>query len=95
MIGRAAHGIAVAVSYTMAFVNKIKVSVYLQDVNLALIVKRVNARNVDGMVAADDHWQGSAFQGLAHRMFDVGVGFYGVGMDDVSVTHIDDVYVCT
>ena len=93
MLGRAAHGVAVAVAHAVTFVHEIQMRVDLKDVYVALIVKGADAGDIYGMIAANDDGQGSGLQCCAHACLNIGVARFGVGVDDISVAHIDDIYV--
>ena len=92
LFGGAAHGVAVAVPHTVAGIDEIQMCIDLQDVDGGLVGVGADAGDVDRMVAADDHGQGVCRQRRAHACLDIGVGFFGVGVDDVGVAHVDDAH---
>jgi hypothetical protein len=56
----------------------------------ATVREGVDAGDVDRVVAADHHREGSRREDGAHAGRDVGVALRGVGVDDVGVADVDD-----
>ena len=60
-----------------------------------LIIKGTDARDVDGVIAAQDNGQGASGQCLANTKLNVGVAFFRVRVNNVCVTHVDDCNIFT
>ena len=73
----------------MAFIDKIEMRINLQDMKIALIVKRVDTRNIYRVVATDGDGQGICRKRCAHAHFDIGMAFLRIGMDNIRIAHID------
>src|SRR5262249_1681819 len=77
-----------AVAYAMTFIGEVEMRVDLNEMNVAVTLKCVDARNVYGMIAAEHHRQRAAFQNLSHAGLNIGVAPHRFRMDDVGITEI-------
>ena len=78
-----------AEAHAVAFIDKVEMRINLQDMKIALIVKRVDTRNIDRMVPANGDGQGICCKRGAHALFDIGMAFLRIGMDNIRIAHID------
>ena len=93
LFGGAAHRVAVAVTNAVADIDEIKVGVDLEDVDIALALKGVDAGDVDGVIAAYDHGEGARGEGGAHACLDIGVALVRVCVDDIGIAHVHDAHI--
>ena len=82
-----------AVAHTMADIDKIKMGINLQNMDITLIVKRIDAGDIDGMIPANYNWQRASGQNLTHAKFNVGMAFISFRMDDIGITQINDTHI--
>ena len=91
LLGGAAHRVSVPASDAVALVDEVQMGVYLQEVKGGgALAEGADAGDVDGMVAADDDGEGRGGEDFLDGGLDVGVAFFGVGVDDVGVADVDE-----
>ena len=79
-----------AVTHAMALIDKVEMGVDLDDVNIALIIKRIDAGDINRMIATNNDRQRTGFQNCANPCLNVCVALDGIRMNDIGITHIDE-----
>ncbi|SMX31392.1 hypothetical protein OCA8868_00338 [Octadecabacter ascidiaceicola] len=93
LIGCTAHAVAVTVAHTVAFIDEVQMRVDFQDVDVALVIERIDAGDVDQMIATNGDGQGAGCQSCPNASFDIGMTLHSVGVHDIRVSHVYDAYV--
>ena len=75
---------------TVALIDKIEMGVDLKDVNIALVVKCVDAGDVNGMITSKSDGKCACFENCTHTGFDIGVAFHRVGVNDIGIAYVYD-----
>ena len=78
----------------VAFIDKIQMGIDLDHMDgtvlFAIFGKGVDARDVDRMVTANGDRDRARFKDSPDAVFDIGVAFLGLGVDDIGVPQIDN-----
>ena len=77
----------------MALVHEVEMGVDLENVDRALAVERLDAGDVDRVIAPDHDRKRLCRERLSDRVFDIGVASHGVRVDNVGVTHVDNGHI--
>ena len=77
-----------AVAHAMADIDKIKMGINLQNMDITLIVKRIDAGDIDGMIATDHNGQRSGGQDSTHTTFNIRVAGLCICVNDISIANI-------
>jgi hypothetical protein len=90
LLNSAAHWVAMPLAHTVPDVNEIQMSVYLHNVDGSEILEGSNARDVNGVIAPEGHWQRATLENVPDCELRISMAAYRVGMNNVCVTDIDN-----
>ena len=76
-------------AHAVPLVDEVEVRIDMHDMERRLSLEGRDARNVDRMIAPQDHRQRTGCEYFAHPVFDIVMALLGIGMDDVGVADID------
>ena len=87
---RPPHRVAMPRRHAVANINKIKMGIHLHQMKRLLVTKRVDARNIDRMITPQNNGNRARVQDSPHAFFNIGMALFGIGMDNISITNINN-----